>query len=95
MSNGAAGGAAGTYAAIANAIKASGAIVRLEEEDFMKVISRAENPVVIISRGGFMKKNFDYLTSYKGLIFYTRTKNEILLPGNPEVISAQQIWIPL
>jgi hypothetical protein len=95
MSNGAAGGAAGAYAAIANAIKASGAIVRLKEEDFIKVISRAENPVVIMSRGGFMKKNFDYLASYKGFIFYLRTKNEILLPGNPEVISAQQIWIPL
>lgn len=94
MTNGAAGGAAGAYAAIANAIKASGAIVRVKEEDFIKVISRAENPVVIISRGGFMKKDFDYLTSYKGLIFYTKTKNEIILPGNPEVISAQQIWIP-
>jgi hypothetical protein len=59
------------------------------------VISRAENPVIIISRGGFMKKDFDYLTSYKGLIFFTRTKNEVNLSGNAEIISAQQIWIPL
>ena len=95
MSNGAAGGAAGAYAAIANAIKASGAIVKLKEEDFTKVISRAENPIIIISRGGFMKKDFDYLTAYKGFIFYVRTKNEMNLPGNPEIISAQQIWIPL
>lgn len=42
-----------------------------------------------------MKKDFDYLTSYKGLIFFTRTKNEVNLSGNAEIISAQQIWIPL
>lgn len=95
MSNGAAGGAAGAYAAVANAIKASGAIVRLKEEDFIKVISRAENPVIIVSRGGFMKKDFDYLTAYKGFVFYVRTKSEMNLPGNSEIISAQQIWIPL
>jgi hypothetical protein len=94
MSNGAAGGAAGAYAAVANAIKALGAIVRLKEEDFIKVISRSENSVIIVSRGGFMKKDFDYLAAYKGFIFYVRTKNEINLPGNAEIISAQQIWIP-
>ena len=95
MSNGAAGGAAGAYAAIANAIKASGAIVKLKEEDFTKVLSRAENSIIITSRGGFMKKDFDYLTAYKGFVFYVRTKNEMNLPGNAEIISAQQIWIPL
>ena len=88
------GGGAAAAAAIANAIKASGAIVRLKEEDFIKVISRGDNPVIIISRGGFMRKEFYYLTAYKGFIFYVRTKNEINLPGDSEIISAQQIWIP-
>ncbi len=88
------GGGAAAAAAIANAIKASGAIVRLKEEDFIKVISRAENPVIIISRGGFMKKDFDYLLAYKGFVFYVRSKEELNLPGDCEVISAQQIWIP-
>ncbi len=88
------GGGAAAAAAIANAIKASGAIVKLKEEDFIKVISRADNPVIIISRGGFMKKDFDYLTAYKGFVFYVRTKKGINLPGDSEIISAQQIWIP-
>ena len=87
-------GGGGAAAAIANAIKASGAIVRLKEEDFIKVISRSDNPVIIVSRGGFMRKDFDYLTAYKGFIFYVRTKEEMNLPGNSEIISAQQIWIP-
>jgi hypothetical protein len=89
------GGGAAAAAAIANAIKASGAIVRLKEEDFIKVISRTENPVIIVSKGGFMKKDFDYLTAYKGFIFHVRTKNEMNLPGDSEIISAKQIWIPL
>jgi hypothetical protein len=86
------GGAAA--AAIANAIKASGVIVKLKEEDFIKVISRAENPVVVVSRGGFMKKDFDYLLAYKGFVFFARTKEEINLPGTAEIIATQQIWIP-
>ena len=89
------GGGTAAAAAIANAIKASGAVVRLEEEDFIKIISRRDRPLIILSKGGFMKKDFDYLTSYKGFIFYVRTKGEINLPGDCEIISAQQIWIPL
>ena len=88
------GGGAAVAAAIANAIKASGAIVKLKEEDFIKIISRADNPVIVASKGGFLKKEFDYLAAYKGFIFYVRSKEELNLPGNPEIISAQQIWIP-
>ncbi len=95
MSNGAAGGAAGGYAkAIANAVKASGAIVKLKEDDFIKVISRTEKPVIVVSRGGFLKKDYDYLVAYKGFVFFARTKQELNLPGHAEIISAQQIWIP-
>jgi hypothetical protein len=95
MSNGAAGGAAGGYAAIANAIKASGAIVKVKEEDFTNIISRGEKLLIVASKGGFLKKSFDYLVGYKGFIFFTRTNKELYLPGNCEIISAQQIWIPL
>jgi hypothetical protein len=88
-------GAAGAYAAIANAIKASGAIVRVKEEDFINLISRGEKPLVVVSKGGFLKKSFNYLVGYKGFVFFTRTNKELYLPGNCEIISAQQIWIPL
>ncbi len=88
------GGGGAAAAAIANAIKASGAIVKLKEEDFIKVISRTENPLIVVSKGGFRKKDFDYLAAYKGFIFYVRSKEELNLPGDCEIISAQQIWIP-
>jgi len=88
------GAAAAAIAAIARAIKASGAIIRLEPDDFVKVLARASKPLVVITKGGFIKPNYQYLTAYKGLIFFTKSPTELMLPGDVEVITAQKIWIP-
>ncbi len=93
MPNGATAGAAAA-AAIAQAIKASGAIVRVEPNDFMTILSRAANPLVIMAQGGFLKKNFQYLTSYKGLAFFTKSETALLLPAGVELMAAKSIWIP-
>ncbi len=88
------GAAAAHYAAIANAIKASGAIIRVEPEEFMKILSKAKDPLVVASKGGFIKANHQYLTSYKGLIFFTKSSEPLMLPGSAEVVTSKQIWIP-
>jgi len=88
------GGAAAAAAAIAQAIKASGAIVRVTPEDFTRILSRSSKPLVVIARGGFIKPNYQYLTAYKGLFFYTKSPTELLLPGDIEIINAKEIWIP-
>jgi hypothetical protein len=89
------GAVAAQAAAIARAIKASGAIVRIEPDGFTRILSRTSKPLVVIERkGGFFKPNFRYLTAYKGLVFYTKSPTELMLPGDIEVIDAQQIWIP-
>jgi hypothetical protein len=88
------GGAAAAYAAMVQAVEASGAIIRMEPDAFNIVVSKADRPLVVIAPGGWPSKGYQYLTSYKGLIFYTRSKNQIQLPGGAEVISAKQIWIP-
>ncbi len=90
-----AGGAeAAAYAAIANAIKASGAIVKVEPEDFRKILSKSKDPLVVVARGGIFKANYQYLTGYKGLAFYTKSSTQLMLPGSAEVITSKQIWIP-
>lgn len=92
---GAAGAAGGAYAAaIANAIKASGAIVHVEPEDFEIILSKAESPLVVTAQGGFWSKNFQYLTAYKGLIFFTKCKVPFEFEGEFELIMAKKIWIP-
>ncbi len=96
MSNGAAaaGAAAAAAAAIANAIKASGAIVRVEPEEFLKIVSRTESPLVVNAEGGFIGVNHQYLTSYKGLAFFTKSPDPLNLPGDAELIVSRKIWIP-
>ena len=97
MTNGAmAGGAAGAAAAaaIARAIKASGSIVRVEPQDFLTILSKVENPLVVLSEGGFFSTNYRYLSSYKGLAFFTKSKTPLVISGNVELITAKKIWIP-
>ena len=96
MSNGAAAGgaAAAAAAAIAQAIKASGAIVKVKPEEFLKIVSRTENPLVVTAEGGLFGVNYQYLTSYKGLAFFTKSPDPLNLPSDVEVIVSGKIWIP-
>ncbi|MBD3183494.1 hypothetical protein GF312_14460 [Candidatus Poribacteria bacterium] len=92
----AAGGSAAAAAAtaIANAIKASGTIVKVDTKNFMKILEHTEKPLVVRAETGIFTKKFQYLTSYKGLAFYTKTEKELSLGGNVELILAEKIWIP-
>ena len=89
----AAGGAA-VAAAIAQAIKASGIVIRLNPEEFRKVMIRMQDPLVVIAEGGIFTANYQYLTSYKGLAFYTKSDTPMELPAGAEVVRSERIWIP-
>jgi hypothetical protein len=92
MVNGAAGGAAA--AAIAQAIKASGAIVKVEPMDFMAILEQAENPLVVYCESRFFSTSYQYLVGYKGLVFYTKSRTPLMLPDKIEIVVAKKIWIP-
>ncbi|GAJ07034.1 unnamed protein product [marine sediment metagenome] len=96
MAYGAGAGAAvaARAAAIAKAIKASGAIVRVEPSDFSVILSKTSKPLVVLAEGGFLKTNYQYLTSYKGLVFFTKSPTPLQLPGDIELVVAKKIWIP-
>jgi glycogen synthase len=87
-------GAAAAMAAIAQAIKASGILVRVSTEDFQKILRKVEQPLVIYAKGGLFSSNHQYLTSYKGFAFFTKSASEIILPAGTETITANKIWIP-
>jgi GGDEF domain-containing protein len=93
MAAGASAGAAAA-AAIANANKASGVLVRLEPEEFAKILARAKDPLVVVAQGGFFSNKYQYLMSYKGLAFYCKADEPLQLPAGIEVVSAGSIWIP-
>jgi hypothetical protein len=85
---------AAAAAAIAQAIKASGAIVRLESNEFMRIVGRMKEPLVVMAKGGFFTSNYQYLVNYKGLIFYAKCETPLPLPGDVELVTAGRIWIP-
>ncbi len=94
---GAAGGAAGAAAAaaaVANAIKASGAIVKVDPNDFRKIMEKIDAPLVVRAEGGFLSRKYQYLTAYKGLIFYTKSPSELPFGSGVEIVLAEKIWIP-
>ena len=99
MSNGAIAGAAGgsgaaAAAAIADAIKASGAIINVDSNAFMTILQKMDNPLVVCSERKFFSIKYYYLTSYKGLIFYTKSGTPLILRPSAEIIHAGKIRIP-
>ena len=84
---------AAAQAAMANAIKASGVVVRVEPTDFFVILKKVETPLVVTGRSSF-RRHYQYLTSYRGLAFFTSSSKELILPPRTEVITAKSISIP-
>jgi hypothetical protein len=81
-------------AAIAQAIRANGVLVRVSPEDFQNILRKTEKPLLIYSAPSFFKGAHQYLTSYKGFAFFTKSPTEINLPAEIETIVAKKIWMP-
>jgi len=81
-------------AAIAQAIKASGVLVRVQQAEFQRIVNRLDEPLVVVAPAGFLQRGLRYLTSYKGLAFFTKSPEPLPLPGRAEVIQAETIWVP-
>ena len=92
--NGGAGAAAAHQHAIANATKASGAIVKMDSAEFLKIVNKSEQPLVVTAKSWLFGTKFNYLTNYKGLFFYTSSPEQLNLPGKVEIIAAEKIWVP-
>jgi hypothetical protein len=88
------GAAAAHAAAVAKAVKASGAIVRVEPEEFRKLLNQNPDGLVVHAPGSLFSRGEKYLMGYKGLAFYTSSSGEIHLPRTCQVVEAQKIWIP-
>ncbi|MCB2230442.1 hypothetical protein KQH82_06980 [bacterium] len=91
---GGAAAAAAAAAAIANAIKASGSLVRMAPDDFIKILHRNKDGLVVVAKGGIFTTNYQYLTSYKGICFYTKVSEPLNIPGTVEQVHAEKIWMP-
>ncbi|MEO8434686.1 MAG: hypothetical protein ABI596_07305 [Pyrinomonadaceae bacterium] len=86
--------AAGAIAAMIQAIKASGVFIRVEPKDFQNILAKATEPLVIQAEGGIFSTNYQYLVSYKGFAFFTKSSAPLLFPNGVETVKAKKIWIP-
>lgn len=92
--NAGASAAVAAAAAIAQATKASGVIIRVEPEAFLAILRKQDAPLVVQASGGFLSKGHQYLASYKGLAFYCKSGSPIPLPAGTELVLAEKIWVP-
>ena len=89
-----AGAAAAAARAHSQAVKASGVIVKVAPEDFLNILQRQEQPLIVHAKGGFFSTYYRYLSSYKGLAFFTQSPTVLSLPQGCEIVEAKQIWVP-
>ena len=53
-----------------------------------------EAPLVVTAQGGFFSVKYQYLVSYKGLAFHTKSQIPLTLPSGIEIVTAKSIWVP-
>jgi hypothetical protein len=76
--------------ALKDAVSKPACVVFLEKEEFVDVLKRQEEPLVICSLRGTLRNVYTYLTTYRGLLFAHRSKSPIPLEGY-ELINAEEI----
>ncbi len=95
MANVAVGGGTAVAAPdIPDAIKASGAIVNIGSRGFEAILKKIKAPLVVCAQDSVFTTRYQYLTAYKGLVFFTRTQTPLDMPQDAELINADKIRVP-
>ena len=65
--------------------------VRVKLEDFLTILSRNQDPLVIVTSEGLFTKIYKYITAYKGFVFFTESLDRLDFSSNIEIIYAQSL----
>jgi len=80
--------------AAARAIKASGAVLKLDPTEFSRILAQTVDPLIVVSPCGYKKRKVKYLVSWKGFVFYCESKEQMVPPKGAVTILADKVWIP-
>jgi hypothetical protein len=69
-------------------------IVHVEPAESLGVLRRQQGALVVHAEAGLFKTTYRYLTSYKGLAFFTSSPAPLDLPAGTELVRARSIWVP-
>ena len=67
---------------------------KISGPDLMKIVLKSEDLLVVVAEGGVFSVSYQYLTAYKGLVFFTKSKEALQLGGAVEMMTAGKIWMP-
>ncbi len=81
-------------AAAANATKATGTIVHMEPEEWLALVDKIAEPLVVMGIGGILNKHYQYLVGFKGLAFFTKSHEKLPLPPDADLVTAKKFWMP-
>lgn len=87
-------GAAVVVNNLANAVKATGVLIEVTSDNFLSIIKQSEKALVVHAPSGVFRTTHKYMTSYKGLAFYTKVSEELVFWSDIELIEAKRITIP-
>jgi len=90
----AAGAAGAAHAAMMNAVRSFGVVVTVPPDEFLRIVERQEEPLVVTSSYGIFSTVYRYLVSYKGLAFYAESPLELDLPVGTDVVQARKMMLP-
>lgn len=90
-------GAAAAAAQMTYAVASAGGMVRVEPDVFLTLLDRSENPLVVYSSMWvlFIGRQHQYLTTYRGLTFVTRSPEPLILSKAVELIEAKSMFLPV
>jgi len=80
-------------ASAGEAAQALGVVIHADPDVFLTVLSRAKGALVVMSEGGVFRTQYEYLTSYKGLTFHTKSAEALKLPADVELLTAASISV--
>ncbi len=87
-------GSHAAHFALLQAIYSMSIVVQLKPQAFLSLLEKNEAPMVLTAKGGFIRKHYRYLTTYKGFTFFTKVYEPLMLPKSAEIIEVGRLRVP-
>ena len=91
--------AAAAQQMVINASNGSGLIVRVSPEEFVRLLNQATPESLVVqdhNEAGFLsRESYQYLLSYKGFAFVTKSPTPLDLPTGLDKVVAENIYVPV
>jgi uncharacterized UPF0146 family protein len=66
-------------------------VARLNSKAFLTIVSRVQAPLIVMKEAGLTRRKYKYLTSYKGVLFYTWARERLELPKDADIVVADSM----